>query len=428
MGVTSIEWCDYTFNPFRGCTKISEGCKFCYADTLSKRNPSTLGVWGPNGTRVVAAESAWKEPLKWNRQAAEREAAFKRAMREIRSEYDGQIEWHRPRVFCASLADVFEGWTGPMTDSSGEPLLAGRHFRPKAPADEPWWEPGDGDDHPLSQVGVMMRAFDLARRTPNLDWLFLTKRPQHVLPMIAAASQSVYSAGLDDTIIWLTDWAIGKLPANVWLGVSVEDQQRADERIPELLKIPAKVRFLSVEPLLGPVNIRGHCLGFDAFSESNPGSCQCGHGHGFTRCQNTGGVSPTCHHKGCNCPGFRRVAGQGIHWAIVGGESGWQARPFDLTWARSLRDQCKDAGVPYFFKQAGSNPVAPVAEIVNESDGKVHYRRPLNDPCVEEARHTPGYVVREGRDGLMLHDRKGGDLDELPEDLRIREFPEVEGG
>lgn len=99
---TAIEWTHATFNPWRGCTKVSEACAHCYAETLSGRNPSVLGVWGPSGKRVVAAESYWREPVKWNK-AAEKAG-------------------ERRRVFCASLADVFEKWDGPMLDTNEQRL------------------------------------------------------------------------------------------------------------------------------------------------------------------------------------------------------------------------------------------------------------------------------------------------------------------
>lgn len=232
---TAIEWCSHTFNPWRGCTKVSDGCKFCYADKWSERNPATLGVWGPKGTRVVAAESYWKQPLKWNR--------------------DAQAAGERRRVFCASLADVFEG---------SETMPA-----------EAW----------LAVCAARDRLFSLIEQTPELDWLLLTKRPEKVMYYVPVR------------------WHVEQngFPANVWIGTSVEDQAAADTRMPYLRSIPAAVRFLSCEPLLGPVDLD------------------------LT----------------------------GIHWVIAGGESGPNARPMHTEWARSLRDQCEAAGVPFLFKQWG---------------------------------------------------------------------------
>lgn len=242
---TGISWADHTFNPWRGCEKVSEACRYCYAERLSQRNPNVLGEWGPNGKRVVAADSTWREPLKWDRKA--------------------QAAGERRRVFCASIADVFEDRTD---------LVA-----PRA------------------------RLFDLIRETPHLDWLLLTKRPENIAEMLPE------------------DWGEWGWP-NAWLGVSVEDQEAAEERIPKLLSVPAALRFLSCEPLLGPVDLvkATGCAAWD-------GSCEIGL-------------------EGVPTSGL-------VDWVIVGGESGPKARPMHPDWARGLRDQCVSAGVPFFFKQWG---------------------------------------------------------------------------
>src|SRR5687768_3056702 len=139
---TEISWCDHTFNCWRGCTRVSEGCRFCYAETMSKRNPGTLGVWGPQGTRVVASEAMWREPLKWDREA--------------------KAQGVRRRVFCASLADVFEDWRGPMVGPSGERLFHDS-------ATSPWCELGAGRE--VTMGHVRRRLFRLIGDTENLDWL-----------------------------------------------------------------------------------------------------------------------------------------------------------------------------------------------------------------------------------------------------------------
>ena len=171
---SKIEWTTHTFNPWWGCTKVSEACKHCYAETWAKRVGHN--VWGPKPQRRVMSENHWKQPLKWNRDA------------------EGIDE--RPRVFCASMADVFE----------------------------------DRDELRPHRV----RLFELIEKTPNLDWLLLTKRPQNIGRMAH----------------WTRDW-----PDNVWLGTTIEMQHRAEELLPYLEAIPAKVRFISAEPLLGPLSI-----------------------------------------------------------------------------------------------------------------------------------------------------------------------------
>jgi len=260
---SKIEWTHHTFNPWRGCTKVSAGCAHCYAEMLSKRNPRSLGVWGPQGARVVAAEGYWREPLKWNAAA--------------------MAAGERRRVFCASLADVFEG---PET----------------MPADS--W--------PVVQR-ARERLFRLIEDTRQLDWLLLTKRPENAARM------------------WWIDPVTGESwsPPNVWLGTSVENQEAADERIPHLFNVPAVVRFLSCEPLLGPVDLDPflYCDGCTIDS-----------------------ISRGDEHRP-RCPVTR--AGRKLGWVIAGGESGHQARPMHPGWARKLRDQCEAAGVPYLFKQWG---------------------------------------------------------------------------
>lgn len=247
---SKIEWTHHTFNPWSGCTKVSPGCANCYA---ANAMPSArrFAVWGDGEERKPASEAYWRQPLKWDRDAAE--------------------AGERRRVFCASMADVFE-------------------------------DRADLDDQ-------RVRLFNLICSTPNLDWLLLTKRPENMVRWWRAQQDEAKRAGAE---AW---W-----PGNAWAGTSVENQQAADERIPWLLQVPARVRFLSMEPLLGPVQlgIKGPDGHFDFFE------------HGL---------------------GHRRRGW--IDWVIVGGESGHRARPMSLSWARGVRDQCRAAGVPFLFKQWG---------------------------------------------------------------------------
>jgi protein gp37 len=326
---TRIEWAHSTFNPWRGCTKVSAGCDHCYAEKGSKRNPSVLGTWGPDGTRVVAAEKYWQAPERWNAEAV--------------------AAGVRRRVFCASLADVFE---------DREELHAPR-----------------------------LHLFDLIRRTPALDWLLLTKRPENILPALHRASALLgaearaaplsYRGDLDG---WIIRWVGGAPPHNVWLGTSVEDQDAADTRIPHLLRTPAAVRFLSCEPLLGPVDLTAwmppgrcnwQCSGCRRFFSGSPYPSHC------PSCGLEGYLSGS--HVGNGKPN-----GQPLDWVIVGGESGPHARPMHPDWARSLREQCVAAGTAFFFKQAG--------RVLAQEWG--------------------------------CQDGKGADFTFVPEDLRIRQSPE----
>jgi protein gp37 len=312
---SKIEWTHHTFNPWRGCTKVSAGCANCYAETLSGRNQKTLGVWGPNGTRVVASEAMWKEPLKWDRAA--------------------KAKGERHRVFCASLADVFEG---------------------------PETMPPDS----VPTVNeARARLFALIRDTPNLDWLLLTKRPQNFVTVLRAVldtgklriSETKRGPKHWNVVDWLHE---RNFLDNVWIGTSVEDQKAADERIPHLLKIPTKVRFLSMEPLLGPVDLRPKAPDTYAF---------------LGQFYSTGTFDPT----GMS-PRADRVLNcfPKIDWVIVGGESGPGARPMHPVWAMEVRDQCQAAGVPFFFKQWGN--WKPRREMTEAEHDDLHEERPEPTP------------------------------------------------
>lgn len=269
---SKIEWTDHTFNPWTGCTKVSPGCDNCYAEQMMDKRLHKV-EWGPRGERVRTSAANWRDPIRWNGRHTQFFAERGR----------------RQRVFCASLADVFDN------------------------AVDPVWR---GD------------LFNLIEQTPNLDWLLLTKRIGNVKAM-------------------LEQLGLSELPGNVWLGATIVNQAEADRDIPKLLATPARVRFLSMEPLLGPAKIREYLM-----AGRHPGRCTaCGKGHGFTRCPNYGGVSAKREGRD-GCDGFVR-AEFAIDWVIVGGESGHGARPMSPDWARSLRDQCAAAGVPFLFKQWG---------------------------------------------------------------------------
>lgn len=214
----------------------------------------------------------------------------------------------------------------------------------------------------------------LINLTPNLDWLLLTKRPENWRERIDAAALASTSFHQR----WLVEWLGGTPPPNVLFGVSVEDQTRANERVPLLLEIPARVRWLSVEPLLGPVDLAR----IDA--EQSTGSDLC----------MVNALTGRQSDMGRPCPDVPP-----IDWVVVGGESGPKARPCNVEWIHSIVSECKAAKVPVFVKQLGSNSV-----------------------CIREPeRPWRGYT----RLSNTLADPKGGDPAEWPEALRIREFPEV---
>lgn len=313
---TAIAWCDHTFNPWWGCTKVSPGCKHCYAEAWAKRTGSV--EWGPGRPRRVFGAKHWAAPLAWDRAAAR--AGVRR------------------RVFCASMADICD---------------------PEAPKSQ------------------LAKLFDLIEATPNLDWLLLSKRPERFIEIFP--------------LYWNCEaWR------NVWLGTTVEDQQRADERIPHLLRVPAPVHFLSCEPLLGPVDLKPYL---------NRLCTLCG---GSASVPVAGGGAP--------CPRCLRV-GQFVDpdqvgWVIAGGESGPGARPCDVAWVRSLVGQCKAAGVPAFVKQLGAVPATSI-------EPTRHHR---TDPATGRRQFQIKVTA------LRLKDRKGGDPSEWPADLRVQQFPEVTRG
>ena len=297
---TKIEWTDFTFNPWWGCSRVSPACRFCYAD----RDASRYGyeLWRRHGERRMLSGANWAKPLKWNREAEKAGIPAK--------------------VFCASMADVFE-------------------------------------DHP--QVAEPReRLWEVIEATPWLHWQLLTKRPENVTQMAP----------------WGDSW-----PAHVWLGTSVETMRFAEQRIPILLDIPAKVRFLSCEPLLEELDLSRWLIPWNRavqHSTDNPTHVLGPYGDSFSE-------------VGCDDCGFDSM--DGINWIIVGGESGPKSRPTEVAWVESLIMQCRMTGVRPFVKQLGA-------------------------PWAKDA-----FVG--GRSVFAHGDRKGGDWSYWPSDLRVREFPET---
>lgn len=298
---TSIEWADHTFNPWEGCAKVGPGCDHCYAETRNARFAGGAAVnWGPGAPRRRTSAANWKKPLAWNMQNfIQCEDCGHRGpgvpWRDLGPNMgivdDGHqcgkcssrnVEPTRARVFCASLADVFDN------------------------AVDPQWR------------------FDLMRlieQTPNLDWLLLTKRIGNAAAMLDEAVLAINHGR------W--NWRDNAFP-NVWLGATIVNQAEADRDIPKLLAVPVARRFLSMEPLLGPVDLTAIPMSGSGHHEFDPII--------------TANV-------------LRRAEAYpplpSLDWVIVGGESGLGARPMSPDWARGLRDQCAAAGVPYLFKQWG---------------------------------------------------------------------------
>lgn len=315
-GASPIQWTDATWNPVRGCSRVSEGCRNCYAE------------------RVTARFSGPGKPFEGFAHRVGGEARWTGKVELVPKALDWPLRRRKPlRIFVNSMSDLFH------ESLSGEAIAA--------------------------VFGVMACA-------PQHTFQVLTKRPERMqqwcLGMTEAhaadlGARFIMSASLHAAPVnyphTLNVPALWPLP-NVWLGVSVEDQTTADERIPLLLATPAGKRFVSYEPALGPVDFRLAWL------------------------------SPFVDYT----PAMDRTAR--LDWIIVGGESGPGARPFDVAWARRTIYHGIADGVPVFVKQLGAFPVTE-REVGTAKGGS----------------HVP----------LHLRDSHGGDPGEWPEDLRWREFP-----
>ncbi len=316
---TRIEWTDATWNPVTGCTKVSEGCDNCYAETIAHRFAGTPAY--PNGFAVTLRPERLDQPLRWQRPR---------------------------RIFVNSMSDLFH-------------------------ADVP--------DEFIAHVFAVMAL------APQHTFQVLTKRPGRMRSLLSQADfQLMVDAHMHNHgDVETEDWPL----PNVWLGTSVENQKWADVRIPQLLGTPAAVRFLSCEPLLGPVDLA-------AWTRPHTDDC------------NDDGV------PWCTCDRDRDGY---LDWVIVGGESGPHARPMHPDWARSLRDQCVAAGIAYHFKQWG--------EWTPLFDGR-ELRYPLRGSRLAVNLAADGRAARDGHPGepmIRLGKKAAGrELDGRTWD----EYPEVQ--
>lgn len=307
---SKIEWCDHTFNPWEGCQKAGPGCDHCYAEARNARfGGGTASNWGPGAPRRRTSAANWAKPLQWNAQAAAFMAQHGR----------------RQRVFCASLADVFDN------------------------AVDPQWRAD---------------LFELIAATPNLDWLLLTKRIGNVHRMIDLTMDAIdhrQECGATEIVRSPWPWP------NVWIGATIVNQEEADRDIPRLLEVPARVRFLSMEPLLGSVNLRSIPHGDGELDALKP--CTWEEAIDLWRDTSESWVEDFEDWYGVILSdGLTGPCHAGIDWVIVGGESGPGARPMHPDWARSLRDECEAAGVPFLFKQWGHWQIASRANGHYDSD------------------------------------------------------------
>lgn len=313
---SKIGWCDFTFNTWRGCHKRSPGCQHCYAETLAKRAPKTLGTWGPNQPRVLAAKAMLASPHGWNRFTMMECPLCSRAHpcktgetpKECESGCEGSRFrdlaagfWiaRRPRVFSASMSDI-------------------------------------GDEKVPDEWRNLL--FNIVEQTPRLDWMLLTKEPENLhryLIDLARRKQMTPKAMLASPL------------RHVWIGVSAENQEMWDRRVKALASIPASIRFVSCEPLLGPIN-----------------TIELG------------------------------LLSTAPNWIITGGESGRGARPCEEAWQHQIALNSKGWGAWVYQKQLGS-----------------HGRNPeLNDLKGEKALSWKKPPIREHpKTGLELDPRTGED-------------------
>jgi protein gp37 len=289
MTKTKIEWADRVWNPITGCTKVSEGCRNCYAERLAGR------FWKDRKfTEVRMHPERLSQPLSWKKPS---------------------------RVFVNSMSDLF---------------------------------------HPDVDHDFIGDVFRVMEKTPQHTYLILTKRPKEML-------------------YWFNLMNAERYLPKVWLGVSVEDQKSAEKRIPLLLKTPAAVRFVSCEPLLGPVDLWKFATREETFGSMFD------HRGSYPFYKELGFPSGTVKYH------------EGIDWVIVGGESGPNARPMHPDWAISIRDQCVDAGVPFFFKQWGE--WKPIYAMEGNESNQLYFPPPKRDPDGFGKCKVPNAII--GYDGEL---------------------------
>lgn len=309
---TKIDWCDSTINFWSGCEKVSPGCTNCYITSTAPFRVSGR----KHGDDPVVHESAFELARRLNNKPWVCDECGHSQIFMINptgcEECNGKT--HRRRIFALSLSDFL-------------------------------WD--------RVPVPALTCALNTMRVCDQVDWLLCTKRPE---AWRVRMLKVLDSKGHEDWRLWqfVYNWFEGKAPKHIWIGTTVENQAMADKRIPELLKIPAAVRFLSIEPLLEHIDL-----------------VKCG------------------------------AVWAGIDWVIVGGESGSLARPCNISWIRSIKDQCAVAKVPCFVKQFGSFPASKTTRL--QCSNGIH--APTTE--AEDTEH-----------------KKGGDPAEWPEDLRVRQWQE----
>ena len=268
MSQTSIEWATHVWNPLAGCTRVSEGCDHCYAAAMSLR----LEAMALKDIEFGIDPGGKAKYIGIATRNGKGTPVFNGKINFDKAALDEPFRWKRPRkVFVNSMSDLF---------------------------------------HKDVPDGFIDAVFDVMSRTPQHTYQVLTKRPERMAAYVGSS------------------WSMSLYP-NIWLGTSVENQEQADARIPHLMKLKSSVRFLSMEPLLGPVDIGPYVNKFRWLVNEDNGQIM-----------------------------------RPLDWVIVGGESGREARPMHPDWVRAIRDQCAAAGVPFFFKQFGAWGLSPLPSFV----------------------------------------------------------------
>jgi protein gp37 len=368
VGDSKIEWTDKTWNPVVGCTKVSAGCKNCYAKALHDQRHKAHGEG-----KAVPAQYA--KPFEVVQLMPER----------LRD----PLSWRKPqRVFVNSVSDLFHQDIPDEFIDKVFAVMGVAH----------WHTFQVLTKRPERMAAYFAEKFQVpavsAGFIAGIDIPATPARVEDRWSRINAACDELGGPLLKHDRFWTPEGELIGRPAwprkpfgNVWLGASVENQAAADQRIPHLLATPGAVRFLSCEPLLGPVDLSRWLpdpegeVPCDEYDAANHATAEY---DGLVQCAECG--HPKTHHRA-----------HGLGWVIVGGESGPGARPMAVEWARSLVKQCKAAGAPVFVKQMGSNPTSGNGSQSGIIDLKVR----------------------------NIKDKKGGDPVEWPEDLRVRQFPEV---
>lgn len=400
---SKIEWTDATWTCITGCTRASAGCDHCYSARMTYRL-EMMGQEKYTGLTVLNPRG---------------ERHFNGVVKCHDDELMTPLRWKKPRrIFVNSMSDTFH------------------------------------KDVPFEFIDKMFAVMALC---PQHTFQVLTKRPERMAEYLNRSSGDLASgeSGWLDAInraamamvnrpVFPTQ-SLGMIPhpgwplPNCWLGTSVENQPAADERIPHLLRCPASVRFLSVEPMIGPVDLREINLPVPAAQKTlivHPNLVPMWEKAGLpTHADLNEPIRPIHGHSKSldalgkivtkeNGVGFGMDTG--IDWCIVGGESGHGARPCNIEWIRSIIAQCKAASVPCFVKQLGAKPYCKKAECL-DCNGTGFFDP--DDTTGPKCDSCDGMGTADGHlDDVLSHrikDPKGGDWNEWPEDLRVREFPKA---